>query len=219
MPEDIHVLSFDGLQIGKINIPKQDVKVPEPVAAQVKTILDGAYEVGKELNAQITANSTLQAQHDELEKSNKELQEKFDAAEKGNPEVMAVAVKARLGLEKTAAFFKIADAADMSDVDLRKAVILSQNKDFNFDGKDDAYIVARFDIYAEEAEKGGTALAQLAALGTTTAPTTDDLAEFTKNTGMDPSPGREAFMKNSAEAFRNPPGKIDRSNPNPSKVA
>ena len=69
------------------------------------------------------------------------------------------------------------------------------------------YSKARLNIMAEEAANAGTALVQLQALQAATGPVLDNLADFTHQ-GAPPTKGREAFMQQSKDAFRSPPGSV-----------
>ena len=202
---DLVQIKFDGIQVGNVNVPAQTFKVPEDIETTATSILTAVYDTASELKDSLEANSTLQAKYDALEVEKKELQEIHDSLEKGNPEEMNLAIKARLGLEKTAAIFKLDGAGEMEDGELMKNVIMSQNKDLKLDEKDDVYIKARFDILAEEAENGATGLEQLQALHQTTVPHNDNLEQFA-SPGQ-PVPGsREDFMAKSRSAFKTPPG-------------
>lgn len=209
---DLVQIKFDGIKVGDINIPKQTFKVPEDVSAVAETILTAAYDSAAALKVSLDSNSALQAKCDELEKSQKELQEKHDALEKGSPEQLATAVKSRLGLEKTASFFKIDKMEEMQDGELMKAVIMSQNPELKLDEKDDAYVKARFDILSETAEKGATGLEQLKALNVLSTPKGDDLSAFTgggnQNGELNPAMARENFMQQSKDAYKSPPGSV-----------
>lgn len=208
---DLLQIKFDGVKVGDINIPAQTFKVPEDTGPAIEAILVAAYDAGTALGESLEANSTLQGKYDGQEKALKDLQEKYDKLEKGSPEVLESAVKSRLGLEKTAAFFKVDKANEMPDGDLKKAIINSrlddkQIKALKLDEKDEAYVKARYDILAEEAEKSGTALDQLRALSSTSVPKNDNLEDFTKSGVAGMPEGREKFMETSRQAFKNPPG-------------
>ena len=207
--ENLLVISFDGIKAGEINIPAQEITVPQSMGDKVKTLVNATYDAAAQLTDALEANSQWEAKYDELEKNAEELKKKYDALEKGNPAEMAAAVKARLGLETTAAFFKLDKANEMSDGELMKAVIMSQNKDLKLDEKNEAYITARFDILAEEAAKGATGLEQLHALHKTQVPTGDNLEQFIQGGGTgEPDGSRGAFMEKSRDAFKTPPGAV-----------
>ncbi len=210
MPDKvINVVQFDGIRVGDVNIPRQDIKVEPESVQPLRMVLDGLKTTGIALDEALITVSEQQAKLDAAETTQNELQAKYDKLEKGQPEALASAVKTRLGMEMTAAYFKVDKANDMGDVDLMKAVISSQAKEgkFDFTGKDDTYIKARFDIMAEEAANAGTALVQLQALQAATGPVLDNLADFTHQ-GAPPTKGREAFMQQSKDAFRSPPGSV-----------
>jgi len=208
MSDEIHVITFDGIKAGEINVPEFEIKVPENALSQVKTLVSATYDAAKALKTSNDETSALQAKYDDLENSNKELQEKHDSLEKGNPDQRKTEIKERLGLERTAAFFKIDKAGEMEDSDLMKAVILSKHSEVNLDGKGEAYIKARFDILAEEAAKGATGLEQLQAISQAVVPRGDNIEEFIGGQQKPPQKTREDFADAMRNAFKTPPGSI-----------
>jgi hypothetical protein len=217
MEEKLLVLKLDAVTVGEIRIPEQKITVPEALASQVETVLDGVRTCADALEKSIAGQSTLQAKVDEAEKQKTELQAKYDELEKGSPERLAQAVKERVSLETAAKFFKI-DSDGKTDQEVKKAVILSQNKDLKLDEKDPAYINARFDMLAEEAGKGGEAAGQLAFLANTQIPRTDNFGSFGGKPGDDDDDDdkkskedRKSFAKKGRNAHLNPPGKIGKA--------
>lgn len=81
---------------------------------------------------------------DGLEKENEKL--KNDSAD---PKRLDEAVKAKMELLHNAEKAKVEVKEDMSDMDIKKAIITSQFPKANFDGKDDVYIQARYDSAVE----------------------------------------------------------------------
>lgn len=59
-------------------------------------------------------------------------------------------VKARLQITKVAAFLGVEKADDMSDLDLKKAVIKKDSESAELEGKSEAYIDGRFDVVSEK---------------------------------------------------------------------
>lgn len=96
------------------------------------------------LDEQKTANSTLEAERDQL---------KEDAAKNDDGEALQAAVKERLDIERIANKVLNADEkakiGEMANIDLRKAVVMAKCPSANLDGKDDAYVIARFDGVVE----------------------------------------------------------------------
>ena len=94
----------------------------------------------------------------ELEAERDAAKEKKDAAEaelekvksdSADPKRLDEAVKAKMELLHNAEKAKVEVKEDMSDMDIKKAIITSQFPKANFDGKDDVYIQARYDSAVE----------------------------------------------------------------------
>jgi hypothetical protein len=88
------------------------------------------------------------AYKDRADKSGKELKEARDAA--SDPKRLDEAVNGRLMLLDAAARAGIEVKADMSDTGIKKAVITAISPNVKLDGKDEAYIAARFDAAVED---------------------------------------------------------------------
>ena len=108
-----------------------------------------------ELNKQITDakkdNDTLQAKFDALtaDLDKEKAERKTDAEE--NKKNFDAAVKDRVSLLAVAAKHKIEKADEMSDKDIKIAVIKSVRGDnFNLDGKSEDYIAAAFDMAKDD---------------------------------------------------------------------
>ena len=94
----------------------------------------------------------------ELEAERDAAKEKKDATEaelekvksdSADPKRLDEAVKAKMELLHNAEKAKVEVKEDMSDMDIKKAIITSQFPKANFDGKDDIYIQARYDSAVE----------------------------------------------------------------------
>jgi len=98
-----------------------------------------------------TALSTLEAERDtakaRADKAEKEL--KDAQASLNDPERLDAAIEAKLALHEAAQKAGVEVKGDMSDADIKKAVILSVFPESKFDGKDETYITARFDATVE----------------------------------------------------------------------
>ena len=70
-------------------------------------------------------------------------------ADSADPKRLDEAVKAKIELLHNAEKAKVEVKEDMSDLDIKKAIITSQFPKANFDGKDDVYIQARYDSAVE----------------------------------------------------------------------
>lgn len=94
----------------------------------------------------------------ELEAERDSAKEKADSAaaelekvkaDSADPKRLDEAVKAKIELLHNAELAKVEVKEDMSDLDIKKAIITSQFPKANFDGKDDVYIEARYDSAVE----------------------------------------------------------------------
>ena len=94
----------------------------------------------------------------ELEAERDSAKEKADSAEKeleelkkdsADPKHLDEAVKAKMELLHNAEKAKVEVKEDMSDLDIKKAIVVSQFPKANFDGKDEIYIQARYDATLE----------------------------------------------------------------------
>jgi hypothetical protein len=104
----------------------------------------------------------LEKRISELEAERDTAKEKADNAEKELEEVkktaldsktIDAAVNAKLELLTTARKAGVEVKADMSDMDIKKAVITSSFPNAKFDGKDDVYVQARYDATVEMLEE------------------------------------------------------------------
>lgn len=95
-----------------------------------------------------------EAKKDALEDEVKGLKKQL-STRKDESDVRA-AVKARIAMEKVAEKTGVEKFDEMSDLDLKKAVIKATSKDANLDGKSEVYIDARFDAIAESLPAKGT---------------------------------------------------------------
>lgn len=121
--------------------------------AQVITALTKAQEQVATLNSQVDQLRTDAADSAKkvstLEGERDSLKERLDAAEKEMPGKIAKAVQAQIDLMDKARAAGCEVRADMSEKELKTAVILKKFPKANLDGKDDNYIQARFDAACE----------------------------------------------------------------------
>lgn len=105
--------------------------------------LNQAREDGKKaLDEALAGKSSAEAERDSYK-------ERLDAMEQDMPNKVATAVKSRLTLCGQAQKAGVEVRDDMSDMDIKKAVILKKFPTANLDGKDDSYILSRFDCACE----------------------------------------------------------------------
>lgn len=127
----------------------------------VKIRLDNGieYDCVPEIKAEFDKLQTISAQHkknydvlqgkfDTLQTNNEELKKQLDEAKKTQTNNFDSAVKERVTMLEVARSFKL-DAENMSNKDIKIAVIKSTKGDINLDGKSDDYIDGVFEICKE----------------------------------------------------------------------
>ena len=182
--EDIMVTKIDGgtkMSLKKIKLDGIEYEAEESVIkalnaekARADAAENDACETKKTMDKKV---ADLEDKEKELEKRISELEaerdsakEKKDAAEAelekvkadvADPKHLDEAVKAKIELLHNAEKAKVEVKEDMSDMDIKKAIITSQFPKANFDGKDDVYIQARYDSAVEMmVEKNDAAIRQ-----------------------------------------------------------
>lgn len=95
--------------------------------------------------------SEIEAERDTAKDKADGLEKELDEAKKANLDSSRLdqAVKAKMELLHNAEKANVEVKEDMSDMDIKKAIILSKFKNANFDGKDDVYVQARYDATIE----------------------------------------------------------------------
>jgi len=95
--------------------------------------------------------SEVEAERDTAKDKADGLEKELDEAKKANLDSSRLdeAVKAKMELLHNAEKAGVEVKKDMSDMDIKKAIILSKFKNVNFDGKDDVYVQARYDATIE----------------------------------------------------------------------
>ena len=140
-------------KMDKIHLDGADYQAePQVIAAYNKAVdradglekkLEKARTDAKEQLDKLTAaKSTVEAERDSIK-------ERLDAMENEMPGKIEKAIKDRLELVGKASAAGVEVKADMADADIKKAVISKVFPSANLDGKDDAYIAARFDCACE----------------------------------------------------------------------
>ena len=156
---ELKKINLDGIEyqaeesvIKALNAEKTRADKAEKDACEEKKTMDKKVadleDKEKELEKRI---SELEAERDtakeKADNAEKELEKvKADSAD---PKHLDEAVKAKMELLHNAEKAKIEVKEDMSDLDIKKAIITSQFPKANFDGKDEVYIQARYDSAVE----------------------------------------------------------------------
>lgn len=141
-------------KVMKIKLSGKEYEVADEVGAAVNSELEAktAAEAAAKAAADAAAaqatsaaaeKETLTAKVDGLEAEVKQLKTRNDSA--GTPK-MAELVKARIAIEKVAEKVGVEKFDSLSDLDLKKAVIVKHDADADLAGKSNEYIDARFDV-------------------------------------------------------------------------
>ena len=95
--------------------------------------------------------SELEAERDSAKEKKDEAEAKLEKlkADSADPKRLDEAVKAKMELLHNAEKAGVEVKEDMSDMDIKKAIITSAFPKANFDGKDDVYVQARYDATVE----------------------------------------------------------------------
>lgn len=199
----LHLDAGDALQIDAGEQPPETKKEYR----KMKTVtLDGIdYEAAPEVaNALDKANSRADAAEAKLAETEKALETanadkstleaerdtfKEKAEAKNDAEEIQAAVKSRIALERVATKAldqeEAKDIANLDDGEIKLKVIAAKFPEANLDGKDEAYIQARFDIACEMIEAGHTAADQKAQIGEKRGDSKTTALDEKQNEGMD----------------------------------
>ena len=182
--EDIMVTKIDGgtkMSLKKIKLDGIEYEAEESVIkalnaekARADAAENDACETKKSMDKKVAdfekKVTEFEKRISELEAERDSAKEKKDAAEAelakikadaADPTHLDAAVKAKIELLHNAEKAKVEVKEDMSDMDIKKAIITSQFPKANFDGKDDVYIQARYDSAVEMmVEKNDAAIRQ-----------------------------------------------------------
>lgn len=151
---------------------------------QAQTKLDS---VEKDLKATVDAKSAVEAERDSYKEKLDAADVKIKELEKARLDEGAVnaRVAEKLALLDAAKKAEVEVKNDMSDLDIKKAVILKVFETAKLDGRDDMYISARFDCAVDELvlaeQKMADAAARVAGGSTTRVDGADDTAKAAYN--------------------------------------
>lgn len=172
--EDILTIKTDGgrRMLKKINLDGIDYEAEESVIKALNAEKARADKAEKEKEDACGEKKTMDKKVADMEKTVTELEkriseleaerdsakEKADSveaelakvkADSADPKRLDEAVKAKMELLHNAGKANVEVKEDMSDMDIKKAIIASVFTKANFDGKDDVYIQARYDATIE----------------------------------------------------------------------
>lgn len=140
-------------KMDKIHLDGADYQAEPQVIAAYHKAVDRADGLEKELE-QLRKDSKAEAEKlnakiSAAEGERDSYKERLDKAETDMPSRIDAAVKARLDIVGKATAAGVEVKADMADADIKKAVIEKVFPSAKLDGKDEAYIDARFDCACE----------------------------------------------------------------------
>lgn len=144
-----------------VKIDTVDYQCEAPVAVELNKVMVKLDSTEKELVAKTAGMSALEAERDSLK-------ERLDAVDKKVLELEASRVDEAMIADRVAKRVVLMDLAkkaevevklDAADLDVKKAIIMKVYANAKLDGKDEAYINARFDCACEDMEKAVVAVA------------------------------------------------------------
>lgn len=126
-------------------------KEKEDACGEKKTMDKKVADMEKKVTEFEKRISELEAERDSAKDKAESLEKDLEKAkaDSADPKRLDEAVKAKIELLHNAEKAKVEVKEDMSDVDIKKAIIASTFPKANFDGKDDVYIQARYDATVE----------------------------------------------------------------------
>ena len=126
-------------------------KEKEDACGEKKTMDKKVADMEKKVTEFEKRISELEAERDSAKDKAESLEKDLEKAkaDSADPKRLDKAVKAKIELLHNAEKAKVEVKEDMSDVDIKKAIIASTFPKANFDGKDDVYIQARYDATVE----------------------------------------------------------------------
>lgn len=143
----------EGMNLKTIHLDGADFQAEPQVIAALDAAQKRADGLEKELSQaredSKSALDKLTAEKSTVEAERDSLKERLDAAEKEMPNKISCAVKSRLDLVSKAQKAGVELKEDMSDSEIKSAVILKKFPSANLEGKDESYIQSRFDCACE----------------------------------------------------------------------
>ena len=130
-------------------------KAEEDACEQKKAMDKKVADMEKKVTEFEKRISELEAERDSAKEKADSLEKDLEKAkaDSADPKRLDAAVKEKMELLHNAEKAKVEVKADMSDMDIKKAIITSAFPNAKFDGKDDVYIQARYDATVEMLEE------------------------------------------------------------------
>ena len=138
--------------IKALNTAKAEAEAVKNDACETKKTMDKKVaDMEKKVTELEKRISEVEAERDTAKDKADGLEKELDEAKKANLDSSRLdeAVKAKMELLHNAEKANVEVKEDMSDMDIKKAIILSKFKNANFDGKDEVYVQARYDATVE----------------------------------------------------------------------
>ena len=149
----------NNMALQTIHLDGADFQAEPHVIAALGTAQTRCDELSKQLekfrNDAAEEKKTLETKCSTLQGERDTLKERLDAMEQEMPSKISAAVQSRLELVGKAQKAGVEVRNDTADLDIKKAVILKKFPSANLDGKDDAYVNARFDCACDLISQDG----------------------------------------------------------------
>lgn len=150
----INIIKEDTMELKKITLDSVEYQAEAPVLVALSKANEKADAAGESIIKLTQEKSVVEAERDTLAEKVDGLSKELEAvkAEKMDQAVIDAAVNQKLSLMHSAEKAGVEVKADMAEVEIKKAVIMKVFPAAKLDGKDDAYIQARFDAAVEDME-------------------------------------------------------------------
>lgn len=149
IPRELTQTKEPNMDLKTVRLDGVDYQAEGPVIASLNKTQEMLSDANKNLDQARKDNADLTTKVSTLEGERDSLKERLDQAEKDAPARIQSAVQAQIELMDKARTAGVEVRADMAPMDIKKAVVLKKFPNANLDGKDAAYIDARFDSACE----------------------------------------------------------------------
>jgi len=166
-----------------IQLDSVDYQAEEAVISAYKSEKARADSLVDELATKQKSISTLEAERDSAKERADALEAKVADLEKAKLDEAEInkRVEARIALVALANEAKAEVKADMSDLEIKKAIVMAVYPKTNLDGKDEVYISARVDCAREDLAGEKEKVAQVSVMGANAPAVKNDNADSAKS--------------------------------------
>ena len=157
LPNNISIGGISSMNLKKINIDGIVYEAEANVIdayTEAKSKLEQLQKDSKEeLTKAQDENAKITGERDQLKADKEKVDKELEELKKVAPNMINEAVKARIALLDAATKAEAEIKDEMTDLEIKKTVILKVSPEANLDDKDEAYINARFDVVVETLSK------------------------------------------------------------------